>query len=181
MPLPDSRQLGILKKLTVHLEGITPDNGYDFDMSNNVFRGRQIYGDSDPLPLISIVEHLTADVSVEVAAENNVVHQERWVLLVQGWLDHKPANPTDDVYQLKASVEHRLARLIQMNDQGYPMYPSEYLLGIEDTITGISIGPGVVSVSIRAEASAKAFFYLPLGISIALDVSDPFVGPVVVP
>jgi hypothetical protein len=29
--MPDSIQLGLLKLLTTHLEGITPTNGYDFD------------------------------------------------------------------------------------------------------------------------------------------------------
>lgn len=175
--MPDSRQLDILKKLTVHIQGVTYDNGYDFDLSQSVFRGRMIYGDSDPLPMVSIVEHLSADVSVDVAGENNIMQQPLWVLLVQGWLAHDPDNPTDIAYQLKASVEHRLARLIKMNpSNGDPLYPDEYLLGIVDTITGIAIGPGVVSVSLRAEASARAFFYLPVGISLALDVSDPFVA-----
>lgn len=177
--MSDSRQLDILKKLTVHLQGIIPANGYDFDMSDSVFRGRVIYGDDDPVPLINVVEHLSADVSVETAAENKIERQETWILLVQGWLNHAPINPTDDAYQLKAAVEHRLARLVKIDpSNGDPLYPDEYFLGIVDTITGISIGPGVVSTATRESGSAKAFFYLPVGITLAIDVSDPFVDAV---
>jgi hypothetical protein len=175
--MPDSRQLDILKRLTAHLQGITIDNGYEFEMSQAVFRGRMVYGEDDPVPMISIVEHLTADIAVETAGENDIMRQDNWVLLVQGWLSHEPDCPTDEAYQLKAATEHRLARLIKIDQStGEPLYPDEYLLGIKDTITGISIGPGVVSVAIREGASAKAFFYLPVGISLAIDISDPFVA-----
>jgi hypothetical protein len=175
----DSWQLTILKALTQHLQGITPTNGYDFDMADKVFRGRLVYGDDDPLPLISIVEHLSADVSVDVAGENNIARHETWVLLIQGWVVHASDNPTDDAYNLKAAVEHRLARLILMNPAtGDPMYPSEYFLGLKSlrVITGMTIGPGVVSTAARPDGatSARAFFYLPLGIGLATNISEPF-------
>jgi hypothetical protein len=172
--MPDSRQLDILKRLTAHLQGITPANGYDFDLSQSVFRGRLLFGDADPSPLVSIVEHLTADVNVDTTEENKVTRFETWVLLVQGWILYDVAHPTDDAYQLKASVEKRLAECIKTNNQGYPAFPDAYFLGYKKGITGMSIGPGVVSVAIRQEASSRAFFYLPLGIGLATDVSDPF-------
>jgi hypothetical protein len=172
--MPESRQLDILKRLTAHLQGITPANGYDFDLSQSVFRGRLIFGDDDPSPLVSIVEHLTADVNVSTTEENQVLRFETWVLLVQGWILYDVAHPTDDAYQLKASVEKRLGECIKQNDQGYPAFPDAYFLGYKKGITGMSIGPGVVSVAIRQEASSRAFFYLPLGIGLATDVSNPF-------
>lgn len=172
--MPDSRQLDILKRLTTHLRGITPANGYDFDLSTSVFRGRLIFGDSDPNPLVSIVEHLTADVAVSTAEENRVLREETWVLLVQGWILYDVENPTDDAYQLKAAVEHRLGQCIKTNNQGDPAFPDSYLLGLRKGITGMAIGPGVVSVAIRQDASSRAFFYLPVGIGLAIDVSDPF-------
>jgi len=172
--MADSRQLDILKRLTAHLQGVTPANGYDFDLSQSVFRGRLLFGDADPSPLVSIVEHLTADINVAATEENNVQRHETWVLLVQGWILYDVQHPTDDAYQLKASVEKRLAECIKTNDQGYPKYPEAYFLGLKKGITGMAIGPGVVSVAIRQEASSRAFFYLPLGIGLATDVSDPF-------
>lgn len=173
--MPESRQLDILKRLTTHLEGITPDNGYAFDLSATVFRGRRWFGASDPDTVLSIVEHLQADINVEVAGVLNIMRMEDWILLIQGWLtiqvdDH----PTDDAYELKASVEHRMARVILTNSRGNPMYPDEYLLGLKDIITKVTVGPGVVSVDTRDMANARAFFYLPIGIGLAVDVSDPF-------
>ena len=171
----EPRQLDILQRMTTHLEGIVPANGYDFDLSENVYRGRRWFGASDPDIVLSIVEHLQADISVEVAGVNNIMRAEDWILLVQGWLaivggDHV----TDEAYRLKASVEHRMARVILTNSRGNPMYPDEYLFGLKDIITKVSIGPGVVSVDVRDMANARAFFYLPIGIGLAVDVSDPF-------
>lgn len=177
--MPDSRQLDILKRLTTHLQGITFDNGYDFDMASSVFRGRIVYGDDDPVPMISIVEHLSADITVDIAGENKVERSETWVLLIQGWLNHKPDNPTDDAYQLKAAVEKRLGECIKMDPRtGNPAFPDSYFLGLrKGIITGLTIGPGIVSVALPPQvASAKAFFYLPLGIGLAMDVSDPFLS-----
>jgi hypothetical protein len=73
--MPVSRQLDLLVRLTNHFEGITPANGYDFDMTGKVFRGRLVFGADDPDPVISIVEHLSADVTVDVAGENR--HNDR--------------------------------------------------------------------------------------------------------
>jgi hypothetical protein len=176
---PDSIQLDVLKRLTTHLQGITPTAGYEFDMSESVFRGRLTFGDADPDPLISIVEHPTMDVATEGAAENSILREETWVLLVQGWLKNiSNEYPTDDAYQLKAAAEHRLARCIEMNPAtGDPMYPSEYFLGLRrGTITHMTIGPGMVSQSLRPESSARAFFYLPVGIGLVTNISKPFVG-----
>jgi hypothetical protein len=173
--MADSIQLDILKRLTTHLQGITAANGYDYDLSQAVFRGRLLYGDDDPVPMISIVEHLQGDVTVDTAGENQIVHTETWILLVQGWTENDPVNPTDDVYNLKAAVEHRLARIIKQNNYGDPEFPSEYFLGLygQGIITGLTIGPGVVSPP-RQGVSEKAFFYLPLGVGLAIDISNPY-------
>ena len=174
--MADSRQLDILKRLTVQLQGIVPANGYDFDLSDSVFRGRRRFGATDADTVLSIVEHLQGDINVDVAGHNSIMRREDWILLIQGWLLPVDGEaPTDEAYQLKAAVEHRMARCITMNPRtGNPMYPDEYMLGVKDTITGMAIGPGVVSVDVRDDANARAFFYLPIGIGLAVDVSDPF-------
>lgn len=174
--MPTSRQLDLLIRLTAQLEGITPANGYDFDMTGSVFRGRLNFGADDPDPVISVVEHLSADVTVDVAGENRAARSETWVLLIQGWVRIVDEFPTDLVYNLKASAEHRLARTIATDSQGMPKYPAEYMLGLyRNGVTGLTIGPGVCSAPIRPDSSQRAFFYLPLGIGWTSDVSDPFV------
>jgi hypothetical protein len=175
--MPDSRQLDILKRLTSHLEGITPANGYAYDMSQgNVFRGRRYFGDSDPDVVLSIVEHLQGDISVQVAGWLNELRIETWVVLIQGWMKSNGDHPTDELYQLKASVEKRLSECITTSQfTGRPVYSDAYLLG--RTISNMAIGPGVVSVPVGSgDASSRAFFYLPVGLDLVYDVSDPFVG-----
>ncbi len=173
--MTDSIQLDILKRLTTHLQGITPANGYEFDMADAVFRGRLLYGDDAPVPMISIVEHLQGDVTTATAGENGIAHIETWILLVQGWTKNDPENPTDETYQLKAAVEERLSHIILQDNRGNPVYPDEYFLGLygQGVITDLTIGPGIVSPP-RQGISEKAFFYLPLGIGLALNISQPF-------
>lgn len=174
--MPTSRQLDVLLRLTAQFEGITPANGYDFDLTGKVFRGRLVFGADDPDPVISIVEHLSADVTLDTAGENQIVRSENWVLLIQGWMRIIDTHPTDLVYNLKAAAEHRLARCIQTNGRGEPLYPAEYMLGLwRNGVTGITIGPGVVSAPVRPDVSQRAFFYLPVGIGWSSDVSKPFV------
>lgn len=173
--MADSWQLAILKALTAHLKEITtPD--FDFDLSVSVYRGRRIFGEDTAIPFVSIVEHLAADVTVDVTGLNNSEQSQTWILLVQGVIDQTDENPTDDAYNLKAAVELKLSELIQLSDKtGDPVYPAKYLLGFhKKVITGISIGPGVVGTALREEAANKAFFYLPVGIGLATTIYEPF-------
>jgi len=174
--MADSIQLDILKRLTTHLEGITLANGYEFDLSSSVFRGRLLYGENDTLPFVSIVEHLQGDITTATAGENEVERVETWILLVQGMTKNDVRNPTDETYQLKASVEQQLSRLILQDHYGNPQYPSEYFFGLygQGVITGLTIGPGIVSPP-REGICERAFFYLPLGVGLALNISEPFV------
>lgn len=174
--MADARQLDILKRLTTHLEGITPANGYDFDMTGVVFRGRAFYGDSDPLPMLALLEYLSPDIDLQVAGPNNVERQETWIVLVQGFVQQHPTNPTDDAYQLKAAVEKRLSETVA-TVHGDPAVPAAYMLGLhKNGIVTMTIGPGIVTVPREGPASAYAFFYLPVGITRAVDITDPFVS-----
>lgn len=176
--MADSWQLAILKALTSHLQLITPahPNAYEVDLSVSVSRGRRIFGTDDPVPFVAILESLAADVSVDVSGLGNTNSNQTWILLLQGWTKQSDDHPTDEAYNLKAAVELQLSRLVQMDDRtGDPMYPDEYMLGFyKKVITGMSIGPGVVSAALREEAANKAFFYLPLGIGLATTIYEPF-------
>lgn len=173
--MADARQLDILKRLGAHLEGITPANGYDFDMTGVVFRGRAFYGDDDPLPMLGLLEYLSPDINLEVAGDNNIMRQETWIVLVQGFVQQQPTNPTDDAYQLKAAVEKRLSETVATVN-GDPAFPPAYMLGLHKKgIVNLSIGPGIVTVPREGPVSAYAFFYLPVGITRAVNLTDPFV------
>lgn len=174
--MPNSRQLDILMRLMAHIEGVTPANGYEFDLSQeNVFRGRRYFGDSDPDVVVSIVEHLQGDITVQVAGWLAEQRLETWVLLVQGFMKTSGDHPTDPLYQLKASLEKRLSDCIATSPHtGNPLYPDVYLLG--RTVSSMAIGPGVVSVPVGSsgDASARAFCYLPVGLDLTVDVTNPF-------
>lgn len=172
----DSIQLAILRAIVTHLQGITATNDYVFDLSDSVFRGRPLYGDDVPEEMVSIVEHLQGDITTDVAGEEAIERTETWILLVQGITKNDILNPTDQTYLLKAAVEHRLARAIKKNRYGDPEFPTEFYFGLKSlgVIEKITIGPGIVSPP-RQGISDKAFFYLPLGIGLATDISNPYV------
>lgn len=165
--MADSYRLTVLKRLTDHLKGIAPANGYAFDLSNNVFRGRTIFGEGDPVPLISILESPRSDSGVYAGSESSE-RKEGWTLLIQGWAHDDVENPTDPLYDLMDAVERRLQRIIaESNTNGAALFPDEFLLG--RSIGGLTVLPGVVSPA-REQVSSKAFFYLPVRVTLVRDV-----------
>lgn len=168
-----SKDLIILQVLTSHLAGITPTNGYDFDLTGVVFRGRTRFGDHDPLPALSILEAPRTEDPLEYAGDLEQIRIEKWSILIQGWVADDKTNPTDPAYELKANVEDRLNRLTSVVARtGNPTYPSEYLLGRR--VRNLQFGPGIVSPP-RDGISNKAFFYLPVTINRVYDPANVFV------
>ena len=170
--MADTKQLTILKRLTTLIEGITPANGYDYDLTGRVHRGRAVFGPETPTPFVSILESLRADPQPTEGGAEKMRREEEWELLIQGWVNLEPANPTDDLYGLKGAIEHRLARMVQMDDQGNPAFPDDYRLGSR-LITRARIGPGVVRAATPQTGGTEAL-YLPLIIGYAANVSDPW-------
>lgn len=168
--MSDCKQLLILKRLSTWLEGITPANGYEYDLTGAVFRGRSVFGSETPVPCLSLLEAPKPEVAIG-AAENDVLSAGEWILLLQGWAPDDVQNPTDPAYQLKAAVEMRLSDIIRTKPgMGTPAVPEAYFLG--GLITGLGIGPGVVRPA--DQVSSRAFFYIPLRISLVIDVRNPF-------
>lgn len=168
--MPDSRQLDILKRITAHLEGITPANGYPVTLTGRVYRGRADFGDSDAVPAISILEALRPNDAFPVG-DDALMRSEDWMLLLQGWAEDDRRNPTDPVYQLKACVEQRLAEIVATHN-GVGRYPDIYRLG--GRVAGLRIGPGLCRPA--DQLSPRAYFFLPLIVQWAADVAHPFVA-----
>jgi hypothetical protein len=162
--MADSKQLRILKGLTTHIEGVTPDNGYEFDLTGRVYRGVTKFGADQPLPFVSILEALRPDPQPLEAGLERLTREEGWDLLVQGWVDEDRDFPTDLLYQLKAAVEKRVAEIVQ---EASPAYRLGKL------ISGLRIGPGVVRAATPQPGGAEAF-YLPLHVRYAINLADPF-------
>lgn len=169
--MADPKKLAVLKALSTWLAGITPGNGYAFDLSvpKAVSRGRTIIGADAPLPSLSILESPKPDVG-QFAGIQGRVFNEDWLLLVQGWVADDKDNPTDPAYALAAAVHQRLYGLIETKASGMPANHDDYMLGRRAST--LLIGPYVVRPP-ENQVSSKAFFFLPLRVGIQTDVSAP--------
>lgn len=155
-------RLRVLTALTDALQEIERDEGYAFDLSGKVFRGRLVYGDKDPLPMVSVLEVQTPIEHAE--ADRGTSARPSWQLIIQGFCHDDPKHPTDRAYFLAADVARRLAEEAEQVDEGN-------CLGFKQ-ITGFSVG----SPTVRPpdDLSAKAYFYLVLTIEMVEDLAQPY-------
>lgn len=160
----DTKQLVILKRLTDHLLGIVPANGYDFDLTGKVFRGQTRFGADQRLPFVSILESLRPDPRPREAGDERLIREDVWELLIQGWVSEDRELPTDELYRLKGAVEKRLSEIAQPTNQ-------VYRLG--RLIDRVRIGPGVVRAATPQVGGAEAF-YLPVQIHYVINLADPY-------
>lgn len=162
--MADPFRLKVLKALTTVLQGITPANGYEHDMSKSVFRGRIKYGKNDPLPMISILE---APIPLEVirTAREYEMSSGPWELLIQGFIDDDLDNPSDPAHHLMAEVKAVLVKN-KRADRG------NNILGMGGRVVEMTIGQGSVRPS--DEASDKGFFWLTLTIRIVENLEEPY-------
>lgn len=170
-------RLRILRALTVLLEGvetlafgITDVSGSPLSsLAGRVFRGRVIFGEKDPIPMLSILE-VPIPLDQIASPPDSSYSSGTWELLIQGFVKDDVDHPTDPAHVLMAAVKKRLAGARRQNRKlGQPGYG---ILGMADFITGMRIGSGVVRPP--DEVSAKAYFWLNLSLDIAEDLGDPF-------
>ena len=168
--MADSYRLTILKRLTVLLEGIVPTAidgvALPSTLAGVVFRGRSVYGDKDPITMLSILEAPRPFGAVFSADDKN--RKETWPLLLQGWCPDAKINPTDNVYSLLEDCEIRLQLVVQ-DDIGLPN--SHYMLGDSldgdgKLITSFQAGPPVVRPPTEG-VSSKSCRYVPLQVGLA--------------
>jgi len=168
-------RLEIQKRLADVLREITPGNGYVYDFSgaegtedNKVFRGRAFFGDSDPVPMLSILESPIPLDQIPSPADSGY-NSGSWELMIQGFMEDDHENPTDPAHVAMADVKKRLAlesqKVSARREEDGPF-------GLLDQVTRITIGTGVVRPP--DEISAKAYFWLLIVLEIVEDVTDPY-------
>lgn len=174
-PLPF--RLRLQKSLSAALEQITPGNGFFSDLSpfvednetkRRVFRGRTIFGEDDPLPMVSILEEPIAP-ETDLAPVSGSASLGSYDLMVQGFVDDDHENPTDPGHILMADVKRRLIELKDDEDQRHRVFrfgPKA------NTVIGVSFGGGVVRPA--DEVSAVAYFWLRVSFDLAEDHLNPF-------
>lgn len=165
-----SKRLDVLKKLTLHLEGISVDNGYSHDLKGKVYRGRDRMGANmlGRLPALSILEAKATDYGV-FADDEQITRLDDWILLVQGWVKDDPRNPTDPAYELLADTEKRLSMIMECVS-GQPVYPGVYRLGGD--IAKLTLAQPVVRPP-EEGLSDTAFFFLPVRVGMKVDLRNP--------
>ncbi len=162
--MPKPFRLEALIRLSDALEEITPANGYEHDLTGKVFRGRAIFGQNDPLPMVSILEVPQAPDQVPPPAAGTT-YKGPWELVIQGFLADDREHPTDPAHELLADVKRRLAE-VKRGQKDFEV------LGFKKAVTGIEIGPGVVRPP--DEVSDKAYFWLTITLQVVDDLTDPF-------
>lgn len=163
----DPFRLAILKRLTTMLEGIGAATGYTTEMTGRVFRGRVMFGDNDPLPMIAIIEPPVPVDQFQAPLESDT-STGNWDLLIQGFLPDDPKNPTDPGHFLAAQVRKVLSahKAAKSPDQGF--FATSYRVS---RVKDIFIGAPIVRPS--DEISAKAYFWLPVTLAVEENLADP--------
>lgn len=177
-------KLRVMRALTETLKDIRTADGYHYDLADatdphakhptRVFRGRAWYGDSDPIPMLSILEGVNPADEVAEPAPLNTTGQYDYPLIIQGFVNDDPVNPTDPAYLFLADVRRRLAverkrKLLNSQSQPNPFGMGE---PGPNRVTGLTIGPGVVRPA--DDVSAKAYFWLSLTLRMIEDAEQPY-------
>lgn len=163
-------RLRILTALTDALREITPANGYVNDFSgtgkdSKVFRGRAVFGEGDPLPMLSILEPpLPADRFTPPDMAPAVAGP--WDLVIQGFVQDDKSNPTDPAHIVSSDVLRRLA--LEKKKEG----SAPYCLGFR-RIRRLIIGPPVVRPP-DDMISARAYCWVGISIDMAEDMTQPY-------
>lgn len=163
----EPRRLRILKAMTVAFQEITPSNGYFSDLGSpgQVSRGRSIFGENDPLPMVSLLEPpLPPDRFPD--PDESPVTAGRWDMVVQGFVQDDKDNPTDPAHYLCADLLQRLA-LEKQKETGPP-----YAFGFKQ-IRRLIIGPPVVRPPDNV-VSARAYCWISLTIDLAEKLTKPY-------
>jgi hypothetical protein len=173
--MPDPFRLRVMKALTTAIKQVTPANGCLNDLSDytdeagrtaeRVFRGRDLFGESDGLPMVSILEdfrRLESDPSGKGGKETVAPFR----VLVQGFVRDDPDNPLDPAYILEAEVRRALiATRTRYN-----------VLGLGDTmpcVTDLTVGQPTCRPADN-EVSTVAYFFLPVTLTLVEDLANPF-------
>jgi len=164
-------RLRTLEGLTKCLENISIANGYTVDLAGKVFRGRLVFGEGDPLPLISIIEPPLPIDQIRSPQQSDASSGE-WDLLVQGFLADDKTHPTDPAHVIMADVRKALAN--ERKKRGPRNGPTIFGQSIKDknVVEDIFIGPGVVRPA--DEVSMYAYFYMTITLKVVESLDLPY-------
>ena len=161
-------RLRVLKAMTECLKEITTANGYRTELNGQVFRGRVIFGDNDPIPMACILE-VPIPLDQTPPPTDSEFSTGGWEIMIQGFVTDDPENPTDPAHFFMADVKKRLA--IEKR-KALAMDAAQGIFGLGNFVTGLRIGAGVVRPP--DEISAVAYFWLTITLDMVEDLADPY-------
>lgn len=176
--MADSFRLRLMKSISAALKEITPTNGFEHDFADfvdsagrpaeRVFRGRDFFGENDPLPMLSILEDPRAEPPVN-GPVGSPKAQNIFKVLIQGFVQDDKDHPLDPAYALSAEVIKAIVDAAQS---------SIGLLGMNQQkrapcVSGMSIGQPVHRPG-RDEVSDHAYCLVGLTFLLSEDLSKPF-------
>jgi hypothetical protein len=145
---------------------ITVANGYKTTLTDSVFRGRALFGEGDPIPMVSILE---VPIPVDQQSVSGSESKGDWELMIQGFANEDRENPTDPAHIMLADVKMLLG--LEKKNENWDN-PEEGIFGLGGIVDKLYIGTGVVRPA--DEISAKAYFWLTVTLGIVEDLADPY-------
>lgn len=170
--MEDPLRLKILKRLCEYLgQEIKVSNGYYTDLGDNdCFRGRIIFGDGDPIPMLSLVETPNPIIQ-EQSSPVNSVSKGQYPLYVQGWVADDYKNPTDPAHYLLADVKRALSKIRERPSDAQPGNFQAW--NLDNLVSDIVIGQGIARPA-EDMVSNKAFFWLDISLEIVENLDTPY-------
>lgn len=180
--MTDPFKLQVLYALTDALKTITPANGYQYDLADfvddegvtmeRVYRGRAWFGDSDPIPMVSVLEAGDPFDPVVEFPSDAAMNADDWNLNVQGFVHDDKKHPTDPAYRLLADIRKCLA---QQASRKLGRQPDPLGLGSPSNpnrVVQMRFGSGTVRPA--DDISAKAWLWIPVQLRIVERAADPY-------
>jgi hypothetical protein len=168
-------RLRILKSLAELLQTITPDNGFQCDLSDDdegrkrVVRGRNRLGDDDPDTIVSILEPPTT--IEQIRSPNGAdARSGEWEILIQGWMknEFEPGHQDCDLVYFLADEVQKV--LFTETRRGATQRNKDCdFLGMGGKVYEMSVGAPVVRPT--EEISGYGVFYLILRLKIVEDTT----------
>lgn len=168
--MSDPFRLRVMRELTEGIAAkVTLANGCVNDLSSSSFFGRATWGDTDPLPLASLIEDPREQQTRQTVVAGKG-HAVPWRLLLQGFVDDDYADPTGPAYVLSAELMRAVAQIATEH------------FDRDDTVLGSrrktnvvqQIGIGAPIVRPPDEFSSKAYCWIPLTLDLFETPSAPF-------
>ena len=170
----DSKKLATLKVLCKLLNTVHTDNGYEHNLTENVWRGRYNFDKTDTVPAVAILENIDPDRYPRLAGQEDYEHGhgisfEQWTLLIQGWVVDDKCNPTDPAYALMADVRKALALINKGPSRG----ETNEFFRLGGLVTGMTMEPGVARPPAE-QLSSRAYFWMRITLKFVEDPNDPY-------